>query len=79
MPPSAAKAKSSIPSGKAASTRVGPSELEAHLWEFANILGGPIDRTDFKSCIFTLLFFKRHAMRLDWHSNMIHTDLHAHV
>jgi type I restriction enzyme M protein len=35
------------------------SELEAHLWESANILRGPIDQADFKSYVFPLLFFKR--------------------
>lgn len=33
--------------------------LEAHLWESANILRGPVDASDFKSYIFPLLFFKR--------------------
>ncbi len=36
------------------------SQLEAHLWEAANILrGSPVDRTDWKSYILPLLFFKR--------------------
>lgn len=36
------------------------SELEAHLWEAANILrGSPVDRTDWKSFILPMLFFKR--------------------
>jgi type I restriction enzyme M protein len=35
-------------------------ELEAHLWEAANILrGSPVDRTDWKGYILPLLFFKR--------------------
>jgi len=35
-------------------------ELESHLWEAANILrGSPVDRTDWKSFILPLLFFKR--------------------
>tara|TARA_Y100000310_G_scaffold335051_1_gene416172 strand:- start:10418 stop:11899 length:1482 start_codon:yes stop_codon:yes gene_type:complete len=34
-------------------------ELEQWLWEAANILRGPVDRADFKSYIFPLLFFKR--------------------
>lgn len=39
--------------------RVSLSELEAHLWESANILRGPIDQADFKSYVFPLLFLKR--------------------
>lgn len=36
------------------------STLEANLWEAANILrGSPVDRTDWKSYILPLLFFKR--------------------
>ncbi len=35
------------------------SELEAHLFEAANILRGNIDNADFKSYVFPLLFFKR--------------------
>ena len=36
------------------------SQLTAHLWEAANILrGSPVDRTDWKSYILPLLFFKR--------------------
>ncbi len=36
------------------------SELASHLWEAANILrGSPVDRTDWKSYILPLLFFKR--------------------
>lgn len=36
------------------------SELESHLWGAANILrGSPVDRTDWKSYILPLLFFKR--------------------
>jgi len=36
------------------------NELESHLWEAANILrGSPLDRTDWKSYILPLLFFKR--------------------
>lgn len=36
------------------------SNLESHLWEAANILrGSPVDRTDWKSYILPLLFFKR--------------------
>src|SRR5512135_2038881 len=35
-------------------------ELESHLWAAANILrGSPVDRTDWKSYILPLLFFKR--------------------
>ncbi len=50
----------------AASTATSPggpltlSQLESHLWEAANILrGSPVDRTDWKSYILPLLFFKR--------------------
>ena len=36
------------------------TELESYLWEAANILrGSPVDRTDWKSYILPLLFFKR--------------------
>ncbi len=35
------------------------SLLEAHLWESANILRGPVDAADFKTYVFPLLFFKR--------------------
>jgi len=35
------------------------SELEAHLWESANILRGPVDQADYKSYVFPLLFLKR--------------------
>lgn len=36
------------------------AELESHLWEAANVLrGSPVDRTDWKSYILPLLFFKR--------------------
>jgi type I restriction enzyme M protein len=41
------------------SGRVTLNELEAHLWESANILRGPIDQADFKSYVFPLLFLKR--------------------
>ena len=35
-------------------------ELESHLWEAANILrGSPVDRSDWKSYILPMLFFKR--------------------
>nr|WP_232296516.1 class I SAM-dependent DNA methyltransferase [Plesiocystis pacifica] len=40
--------------------QVNLSKLESHLWEAANILrGSPVDRTDWKSYILPLLFFKR--------------------
>ncbi len=35
------------------------SQLEAHLWESANILRGPVDAADFKTYIFPFFFFKR--------------------
>ena len=35
------------------------NQLEAHLWEAANILRGPVDAADFKTYVFPLLFFKR--------------------
>ncbi len=43
-----------------AATTITISDLESHLWEAANILrGSPVDRTDWKSFILPLLFFKR--------------------
>jgi type I restriction enzyme M protein len=51
------------PAAATASSPGGPltlSQLESHLWEAANILrGSPVDRTDWKSYILPLLFFKR--------------------
>lgn len=41
------------------STTLDLPALEAHLWESANILRGPVDAADFKTYIFPLLFFKR--------------------
>lgn len=42
------------------SATISLSILENHLWEAANILrGSPVDRTDWKSYILPLLFFKR--------------------
>jgi type I restriction enzyme M protein len=35
------------------------NRLESCLWEAANILRGPVDAADFKTCVFPLLFFKR--------------------
>ena len=41
-------------------TTITLSILRIHLWEAANILrGSPVDRTDWKSYILPLLFFKR--------------------
>jgi type I restriction enzyme M protein len=41
-------------------TSINITTLESHLWEAANILrGSPVDRTDWKSYILPLLFFKR--------------------
>src|SRR5437870_9615737 len=51
-----------IPDGEQSatlSTALDLSTLEAHLWEAANILRGPVDAADFKTYIFPLLFFKR--------------------
>ena len=45
--------------GPELTTTVDLSTLEAHLWESANILRGPVDAADFKTYIFPLLFFKR--------------------
>jgi type I restriction enzyme M protein len=41
------------------SDRLTQGQLEAHLWESANLLRGPIDQADFKSYVFPLLFLKR--------------------
>lgn len=46
--------------GKLFQSSINLSELESYLWEAANILrGSPVDRTDWKSYILPLLFFKR--------------------
>jgi len=46
--------------GQLFESKITLSELESHLWEAANILrGSPVDRTDWKSYILPLLFFKR--------------------
>ena len=34
-------------------------DLEAHLWQAAHIITGPIDASDYKTYIFPILFFKR--------------------
>jgi type I restriction enzyme M protein len=44
---------------KLVNNKITLSELEQYLWGAANILRGPIDKADFKSYIFPLLFFKR--------------------
>lgn len=44
---------------KAVTEQIDLSKLEAHLWESANILRGPVDPADFKTYVFPLLFFKR--------------------
>jgi type I restriction enzyme M protein len=40
-------------------TKIDLKTLESWLWESANILRGPVDKSDFKTYIFPLLFFKR--------------------
>lgn len=40
-------------------THISLNELEQYLWGASNILRGPVDKADFKSYIFPLLFFKR--------------------
>lgn len=47
------------PSKRANNEEISLSELEQYLWGAANILRGPVDKADFKSYIFPLLFFKR--------------------
>ena len=47
------------PSRKVNNGEITLSELEQYLWGAANILRGPVDKADFKSYIFPLLFFKR--------------------
>jgi type I restriction enzyme M protein len=47
------------PSRKVINGEISLSELEQYLWGAANILRGPVDKADFKSYIFPLLFFKR--------------------
>jgi type I restriction enzyme M protein len=51
--------KSADSAGAAPAAELTLGELEAHLWESANILRGPIDQADFKSYVFPLLFLKR--------------------
>jgi len=64
------------------------SQLESHLWEAANILrGSPVDRTDWKSYILPLLFFKRicdvwdeeRDKILRQYGRVFHTDLRFKV
>src|SRR3990170_4952146 len=47
------------PSRTITNDKITLSELEQYLWGAANILRGPVDKADFKSYIFPLLFFKR--------------------
>jgi type I restriction enzyme M protein len=51
--------KANTEASKAANSEISLSELEQYLWGAANILRGPVDKADFKSYIFPLLFFKR--------------------
>lgn len=44
---------------KVVNIEISLSEIEQYLWGAANILRGPVDKADFKSYIFPLLFFKR--------------------
>jgi type I restriction enzyme M protein len=58
LAPSKAPAQAPLPFSQ--NVAVSLSELESHLWEAANILrGSPVDRSDWKSYILPLLFFKR--------------------
>jgi len=41
------------------------SQLESYLWEAVNILRGPVDAANVKTCIFPLLFFKRICVSLE--------------
>jgi len=60
-PPSSRRVQQALPfAPPSAPDALTLSELESHLWEAANILrGSPVDRTDWKSYILPLLFFKR--------------------
>lgn len=40
-------------------TLIDLKDLEAHLWQAAHIITGPIDASDYKTYIFPILFFKR--------------------
>lgn len=40
-------------------TLINLKDLEAHLWQAAHIITGPIDASDYKTYIFPILFFKR--------------------
>jgi type I restriction enzyme M protein len=52
--------KTSVVSNFVMPSTITLSTLESHLWEAANILrGSPVDRTDWKSYILPLMFFKR--------------------
>ncbi len=59
--PSPRRAQQGLPvAPQSASDALTLPELESHLWEAANILrGSPVDRTDWKSYILPLLFYKR--------------------
>ncbi len=59
-PPRTGSGPQQIPLPLTSSPKITLSVLESHLWEAANILrGSPVDRTDWKSFILPLLFFKR--------------------
>lgn len=45
------------------------SDLEHHLWEAAHIITGPIDASDYKTYIFSILFLSGCGMKTEKYKN----------